>query len=217
MGGKEVQMYTYNVSPLIVGSRDCIAGIMKSMTLSYIPAKQFKDDPPITLALFSPSPAITLLDYNFLRIQISDVKGFEVIIVLFASLFVDILKSHGEGHGIPIADIKKETQRLQKLEDKEEDAARRKKAEEIDRETERLRKLTRDEFLEKKRRDEEIAKETERLRMQEGYYSEKPTGIQAKKKHWWTTASEQWSQNSPYQGYGPKYSKTGARMMGYSN
>ena len=188
---------------------------MKAMTLSYIPAKQFKDDPPITLALFSPSPSITLLDYNFPRIEISDIKGFEVIILLFASLFVDILKSHGEGHGIPIADIKKETQRLQKLEDKEEEVARRKKAEEIDRETERLRKLTRDEFLEKKRRDEEIAKETERLRMQEGYYiNEKPTGIQGKKKHWWNTASEQWSQSSAY---GPKSSVTGARMMGYSN
>ena len=199
---------------------------MKAMTLSYIPAKQFKDDPPITLALFSASPSITLLDYNFPRIPISDVKGFEVIILLFASLFIDILKSNSEGQ-IPSTEIKKETQRLQKLEDKAEEVARRKKAEEIDRETERLRKLARDEFLEKKRIDEDIAKETERLRLQEGYYAEKPTASQ-KKKHWWNTgggggggggsSSTQWSQNqSGYQGYGPKYSMTGARMLGYTN
>lgn len=189
---------------------------MKAMTLSYIPAKQFKDDPPITLALFSASPSITLLDYNFPRVSISDVKGFEVIILLFASLFADILKSSSEGQ-IPSAEIKKETQRLQKLEDKAEEVARRKKAEEIDRETERLRKLARDEFLEKKRRDEEIAKETERLRLEEGYYNEKPTGNQ-KKKHWWSSGGGQWSQNqSGYQGYGPKSSITGARMMGYSH
>ena len=184
---------------------------MKAMTLSYIPAKQFKDDPPITLALFSASPSITLLDYNWSRIPISDIKGFEVIILLFACLFNDILKS-GEGQ-IAATDIKKETQRLQKLEDKAEEAARRKKAEEIDRETERLRKLAREEFLERKRQDEKVFKETERLRQQEGLSSDKPVG---KKKHWWGSGGGQWNQ-SEYQGYGPKYSMTGARMMGYIN
>jgi len=89
-------------------SRDCIAGILKSMTLAYIPDKAYKDDPPITLALFAPAPSITLLDYNFPRIGIKDIKGFEVIIILFAALFIDVIKSTAvEGPGIAAFDVKK--------------------------------------------------------------------------------------------------------------
>ena len=94
---------------------------MKSMTLTYIPPREFKDDPPVTLALFSTSPSITLLDYNFPRIPISDVKGFEIIILLFTSAFIDILKY--EGQGIVSFDVKKETLRLQKSEMKAEERA----------------------------------------------------------------------------------------------
>lgn len=225
-----------NVSPrslqLTTGSRDCIAGIMKSMTLSYIPAREFRDDPSVTLALFSTSPSITLLDYNFSRIPISDVKGFEIIILLFASIFIDILKI--EGQGLVSFDVKKETLRLQKSEMKAEERARRTKAEEIDRETERLRKVAHDEFMAKKKRDEEIEKETERLRREEGWYDNEKKGAVAlgppsrppsrppsqKKKHWWSSGGGQWSQKdingNGFQGYGPKYSSAGARMMGYS-
>src|SRR5436305_15223012 len=111
---------------------------MKSMTLSYIPPREFRDDPHVSLALFNSSKTLTLLDYNFPRIPIRDNKGFEIIILLFASLFIDILKN--EGQGVPTVDIKKETQRLQKLEAQEEERSRRKRADELDRETERLKK-----------------------------------------------------------------------------
>lgn len=177
-------------------SRNCIAGIMKSMTLTYIPAKEYKDDPPVTLALFSPSPFVTLLDYNFPRLPIKDVKGFEVIILLFTSLFIDVIKcTQIENNGLSHNEVKKETQRLQKLEAKAEEKMRRRKQEEIDRETERLRKLSNEEYMEKKRLDEQIAAETERLRWQEGFYGEKPPlparpetprpRPQNKKKKWW--------------------------------
>jgi hypothetical protein len=199
---------------LTLGTRDCIAGIMKSMTLSYIPDREYKDDPPVTLALFNPSPKITLLDYNFSRIPIKDVKGFEVIIVLFASLFVDILKStQHDGQGLLATDIKRETQRLQKLEEKEEERSRRQEAEEIDRETERLRKLAQEEYLEKKRQDAKVEKETERLRWQEGWYNAdhkpppyRPPSQQGKKKHWWAIGGgapkDHWGQDgvNTYQG-----------------
>src|SRR5208282_5790054 len=117
------------------------------MTLSYIPPREYKDDPPIALALFKASPSITLLDYNFPRIPIKDIKGFEVIIILFACIFSDIQKS--EGQGLVTLDVKKETQRLQKIEDKAEERARRHKAEEIEKETDRLRKVAHDEFMAK--------------------------------------------------------------------
>jgi len=196
---------------------------MKSMTLSYIPDKAYKDDLPITLALFAPAPSITLLDYNFPRIGIEDLKGFEVIIILFAALFIDVLKTTAiEGAGISAFDVKKETQRLQKLESKAEEKARKQRAEEVDRETERLRKLAEKEYRERKQRDEEIARETERLRKSEGWYGEKPPlppRQQSKgKKHWWnnTRNQDQWdsAQSDGYQG-GPKYSNTSARLMGY--
>jgi hypothetical protein len=202
---------------LIIGSRDCLTGIVKSMTLSYVPPREFKDDPLITLALFSPTPMLTLLDYNFARLPIDDVKGFEVIVVLFASVFNDILKTHQtDGQGLATTDVKRETQRLQKLEEKEEERARRQKAEEIERETERLRKLSQQEYMEKKRRDEQVAKETERLRWQEGWYNtnNKPplppkSPLRAgKKKHWWSSTAGQPSQNG-YQGNWPQYGIAG--------
>jgi flagellar biosynthesis GTPase FlhF len=213
---------------LIVGSRDCIAGILKSMSLEYIPDKAYKDDPPITLALFAPAPSITLLDYNFPRIGIQDIKGFEVIIILFVALFVDVLKSTAvEGPGIAAFDVKKETQRLQKLESKAEEKARKQRAEEIDRETERLRKMAEQEYRERKRKDEEIARETERLKKLEGWHDEKPPlpqrpgqpkPPQRAKKHWWNIGTrnqdeEQWAQGNGYQGQ--QYSNTSARLMGY--
>jgi hypothetical protein len=216
---------------------------MKSMTLVYKPPRQFRDDPPITLALYSPSPQVTLLDYNFPRVPIKDVKGFEVIILLFVSLFNDIVKH--EGKGLVSTDIKKETMRLQKKEQEEEDRVRKAQAEEIERETERLRKIQHDEYLAKKKEQEEIEKETERLRIQEGWHahngsqpSSRPSSANSKKKHWWNfhvggdagangnggqgggNGGEQWS--SPgvnefgYQGYGPQYSMTGGRAMGYN-
>jgi hypothetical protein len=206
---------------LIVGSRDCIAGIMKSMTLTYLPSREFRDDPPVTLALFSASPSLTLLDYNFPRIQIKDVKGFEVIILLFASLFRDIIKTGGDDVAT-VLDVKKETQRLQKLEMKEEERVRRQRAEEIDRETERLRILARDEYLAKKMQKEGVERETERLRILEGYPPEKGRVSPAPKKpsptpkkHWWSSGG-QWGQREINEEHGPKYTMTGARMMGYN-
>ena len=200
------------------------------MSLTYIPDKAYKDDPPITLALFSAASSITLLDYNFPRIGIKDMKGFEVIIILFSALFIDVLKSTAvEGSGITAFDVKKETQRLQKLESKAEEKARKQRAEEIDRETERLRKLAEQEYRERKLREEEIIKETERLRKMEGWYDEKPPLPQRPgqqqpkvKKNWWSLNNNnsrdretQWGQQSnEYQG-GPKYSNTSARLMGY--
>ena len=173
------------------------------MTLSYIPPREFKDDPPITLALFNPSPSITLLDHNFPRIPVKDIKGFEIIVLLFASVFIDVLKN--EGQGLVSVDVKKETQRLQKIEDKAEERARRHRVEEIDRETERLKKIAHEEFMAKKRRDEEIQRETERLRWQEGFYGDqkpplpqrppsRPVSRPGKKKHWWNSSSGEWSQ-----------------------
>lgn len=214
--GKSSDVLHFEIRLLTIGSRDCLAGIMKSMTLSYVPPREFKDDPPITLALFSPSPTLTLLDYNFARLPIRDVKGFEVIIVLFACVFIDLLKvSHGDSQGLAAVDVKRETQRLQKLEEKEEERARRQKVEEIERETERLRKLAQEEFIEKKRQDQKIAKETERLRWQEGWYNtnNNPSlplrpSQPGKKKHWWNSVAGQWSQNG-YQGNLPKYGITG--------
>ena len=139
---------------LTVGSRNCVAGIMKSMSLSYIPPKRYKDDPPITLALFSPSPSITLLDYNFPRIDIKDLKGFEVIIILFECLFIDIIKSTQiESHGLTHHEVKRETQRLQKLERQAEEKYKRIQLQEIERETERLRKLAQEEYLAQKKMD----------------------------------------------------------------
>ena len=190
------------------------------------------------MALFSASPSITLLDYNFPRLPIKDVKGFEVIILLFGCIFIDIQKN--EGQGLVSLDVKKETQRLQKIEDKAEDRARRQKAEEINKETERLRKHAHDEFMAKKKRDEEIEKETERLRWQEGWYNNdqkpplpqrppsrppsRPSSQPGKKKHWWSVnTGEEWSQRgvngngNGYQAYGPRYSIIGARLMGYSS
>jgi len=191
-------------------SRNCIAGIMKSMTLSYIPPKRYKDDPPITLVLFSPSPSITLLDYNFPRIQIEDVKGFEVIIILFASLFIDIIKSSQiESHGLSSLEVKRETQRLQKLEKQAEEKYKRMQEQEIERETERLRKLAQEEYLEQKRLDEKLAMEKEKTRWKEGLYASPPPlparletprprpasqSSSTGKKKWWTTAWEQWSE-----------------------
>jgi hypothetical protein len=216
------------VLELMIGSRNCIAGIMKSMSLSYIPPKEFKDDPPITLALFSPTPSITLLDYNFPRLPINDIKGFEIIILLFASLFNDVIKSSQNDGGLTSSEIKKETHRLQKLEEKEE-KAKKARREQIDKETERLRKMEQEELAEKKRKDAEIAKETERLRRQEGWYNDnkpplpqRPPSVQSvKKKHWWNLSSggENWNQRdlNGYQGNGPKYTITGGRMMGYSH
>jgi len=169
------------------------------MTLSYIPAKEFKDDPPINLALFNRSPSVTLLDYNFPRIPIKDIKGFEVIILLFASLFIDFLHhTQSEGQGSVPADVKRETERLQKLEDKEQERLRREREEEVQRETERLKKQAQEEYLEMKKRQEEVERETERLRWQEGWYSnpdnkpllpDRPPPYsppqKSKKKHWW--------------------------------
>jgi uncharacterized Zn finger protein (UPF0148 family) len=187
---------------------------MKSMTLVYIPSKQYRDDPPISLALFSSSPSLTLLDYNFPRVAIQDIKGFEVIILLFASLFRDIIKT-GE-IDVPSTGVKKETQRLQKMELKAEEKARRARAEEIDRETDRLRKLAHDEYLAKKLQQEEVERETERLRKLEKWPS--PPNEKAAKKHWWNTAVEQWGQpDVEEEKYGPRYSMTGKRMMGYSS
>ena len=181
-----------------LGSRDCVAGILKSMTLSYIPPREFKDDPPITLALFNtnPSTSVTLLDYNFYRIPITDMKGFEVIIVLFASLFIDLLNTSSETHHVISTDIKKETLRLKKEEEKQREDERRKREMEVQQEHERLRKLEQynqymqrqkeievqketqrlkmmheREMAEMKRREEEIERETERLRRQEGFYA----------------------------------------------
>ena len=211
---------------------------MKAMTLTYIPPREYRDDSPIALALFSASPSITLLDYNFPRIPIKDVKGFEVIILLFSALFRDILKS-GENAGLSFKEVKKETSRLQKMEIEAEERARRQKADEIDRETERLRRLAREEFLARKAREEEIERETERLRKLEGWYPpekdkktlrittvEKPSigkkeSPTTHKKHWWSSGGNssggQWSSRDiGDQGHGPKYSMTGARLMGYS-
>jgi hypothetical protein len=212
---------------------------MKSMTLTYIPPREYRDDSQIALALFSASPSITLLDYNFPRISIKDVKGFEVIILLFSALFRDILKSGEKKAGLSFNEVKKETSRLQKMEIEAEERARRQKAEEIDRETEHLRRLAREEFLARRAREEEVERETERLRKLEGWYPpekdkktlkittvEKPsTGKKSSptthKKHWWSSGGNpsggQWSSRDICdQGHGPKYSMTGARLMGYS-
>jgi hypothetical protein len=199
---------------------------MKSMTLYYLPGKEYKDDPHISLALFNTTPSITLLDYNFSRIDIKDIKGFEVIILLFASLFRDILLSQGDKDGVASNDIKKETQRLQKLEMKTEERLRKEQATEIDRETGRLRKLAREEFLERKRQAEEVERETERLRREEGWYNEKPalpprpstsSGDKSKKSRWWRpTSYGPWSnRNGNDEDKPPKYTATSARMMGY--
>ena len=211
------------------------------MTLVYKPSRQFRDDPPITLALYNPSPQVTVLDYNFPRVPIKDVKGFEVILLLFVSLFNDIVKH--EGKGIVSRDIKKETERLAKKEHEEEERVRRDQAEKIERETEWLRKIAHEDYLAKKKRDEEIEKETERLRIQERWYTHngnlipsRPSSSNSnKKKHWWNfntrergdgnagnglTGEGQWSSHGVnefgYQGYEPKYSMTGARVMGYN-
>ena len=188
------------ITKLTIGSRNCIAGIMKSMTLTYIPHKEYKDDPPVTLALFSATPSITLLDYNWPRIPITDIKGFEVIILLFAALFIDVIKSTQiEGPtGITSNDVKKETQRLQKLETKTEERLRKLQAEDIARETERLRKLDAEEMIQRKKMEEKIKAETERLRWQEGWYGDKKPPLPqrpnsapehplfpTKKKRWW--------------------------------
>lgn len=209
-------------------SRNCIAGIMKSMTLSYIPPKQYKDDPPITLALFSPSPSITLLDYNFHRLPITDIKGFEVILILFASLFIDVIKSSQiESHGLTNQEIQKETQRLQKLEKQAEEKYKKIQDQEIEKETERLRKLAQQEELEEKKRMEKIAKETERLRWETGWYDSKhlpalpprpetprprasSSQSHRKKKRWWNQAWEQWSQAGYPENNTSKYSITSA-------
>jgi hypothetical protein len=208
------------------------------MTLVYKPPRQFRDDPPVALALFDPSPRVTLLDYNFPRIPIEDVKGFEIIILLFVSLFNDILKHESKGH--VSTQVKKETTRLQKQELDEAERLRKAQVDEIERETERLRKITREEEVARKKREAEVEKETERLRIQEGYYTpngnnqlSRPSSSESnkKKKHWWNFYSGgdekvdanngQWSQKGineyGYQGYGPKYSTTGARMMGYNS
>ena len=214
---------------------------MKTMTLVYKPSRQFRDDPPITLALYNPSPQVTILDYNFHRVPIKDVKGFEVILLLFTSLFNDIVKH--EGKGLISRDIRKETERLVKKEHEEEERLRRGQAEKIERETELLRKIAHEEYMAKKKRDEEVEKETERLRIKEGWYTynglhppSRPSSSNSnKKKHWWNlitgekadgnagngnTGKGQWSSPSVnefgYQGYGPKYSMTGARVMGYN-
>lgn len=126
--------------------------------------------------------------------------------------------------------VKKETLKLQKSEMKAEERLRREKAEVIDRETERLRKLAHDEYIAKKKHDEAIEKETERLRWQEGWYNDDkktpevpPRPPSQKKKHWWSISNingnGQLGQKDihGYQTDGPpKYSVTGARMMGYS-
>jgi hypothetical protein len=203
-------------------SRNCVAGIMKSMTLSYIPPKQFKDDPPVTLALFSPSPSITLLDYNFPRVQIEDIKGFEIIIILFASLFIDIIKSSQiESHGLTNLEVKKETQRLQKLERQAEEKYRKIQEQEIERETERLRKLAQQEFIEQKKMEDKIAAETERLRREEGWYPGPPelpprpetprprassSLSHRKKKRWWNQAWDQWNEAGYQENNNSKYS-----------
>jgi hypothetical protein len=207
------------------------------MTLVYKPPRQFRDDPPVALALFDPSPQVTLLDYNFPRVPIEDVKGFEIIILLFVSLFNDILKHESKGH--VSSQVKKETSRLQKQEYDEKERLRKAQAEEIERETERLRKMAQEEEVARKKREADVEKETERLRIQEGYYPQngnnqlsRPSSSESnkKKKHWWNLSSDgdqkadarngQWSQQgvnqNGYQGYGPKYSTTGARMMGYN-
>ena len=167
------------------------------MTLSYIPPKEFKDDPPVTLALFNPSPQLTLLDYNFSRLPINDIKGFEIICILFASLFVDIIHSTGaQNECLAAEEIKKETLRLAKLEEKEEEKIRRQQAELQRQETELLKMLEMEEKEEKRRREEEIERETERLRREEGWYDndhkpplpERPSSEQTsqKKKRWWS-------------------------------
>jgi hypothetical protein len=191
---------------------------MKSMTLTYIPPKQYKDDPPVTLALFSATPSITLLDYNWPRIPIEDIKGFEIIIILFAALFIDVIKSTQiEGPtGLTSSDVKKETQRLQKLENKTEERLRKQQADDVARETERLRKLEAEEMIQRKKQEEKIKAETERLRWQEGWYGDKkpplPTRpnsapeqplFPAKKKHWWQsgyTSNQRQGNGNEYQG-----------------
>ena len=195
---------------------------MKSMTLTYIPPREFRDDPSVTLALFSPSPSLTLLDYNFSRIPIKDVKGFEIITLLFASVFIDLLKRDKGDGSLASAEVKKETQRLKKLEEQEQEQLRR-EAEELERETERLRKLQKEEELaEKKKREEEVDKETARLRWKEGWYadrqySHKTPSPTNKKKHWWSSGTGgQWSQRdvNGSQGYGPKYSNIAEKLIG---
>jgi hypothetical protein len=159
-----------------------------------------------------------MLDYNFPRIPIEDVKGFEVIILLFAALFRDIATKTGATEGMTANDVKRETQRLQKLENKAEEATRRQRAGEIDRETERLRKLAREEYLARKAREEEVERETERLRKLEGWYPlEKPVTPPAPKKRWWSSGGQWSTKDVNNSGYGPKYTLTGARMMGYSS
>jgi hypothetical protein len=181
---------------------------MKSMTLNYIPPKEYKDDPPITLATFSPSPSITLMDHNLSRIELDDVKGFEVIILLFASLFTDIIKSTQVDSSGSLAqvEVKRETERLAKLEKLAEERWRKQEQEEIEKETDRLRKLAVEEGLEQDKLEKTIQEETEMLRRQEGLPLMRASSSQSgKKKHWWRNAAQQWKEASPYVEQPPSY------------
>jgi hypothetical protein len=96
------------------------------MTCHYYPSSKHKDDPPISVALFSP-PNLTLLDYNFPRFGLRDVKGFEIILLLFSSIFLDLIRAPTT---LSSYQVKKETARLEKLEKKAEEKTERRKRKE---------------------------------------------------------------------------------------
>jgi hypothetical protein len=72
-----------------------------NVLVEYLVPKQFKDDSPITIAqvlVKKGRTELTMLDHNIARLQIEDVKGLEICIILAFTFFLDYWRETGMAH-----------------------------------------------------------------------------------------------------------------------
>ena len=147
----------------------------KDITCHYLPSKY---DAPIAVCLFeynntlanrsSTAPSMTLLDYNINRIEISDVKGLEVVLILSVSAFLDLLIGDVLQDEMQRLELEEATNNEQRRRQNQEAAeCKRKELQDLERETLRLQKLQNDWIEETERQRLELVEaETQRLREQ---------------------------------------------------
>lgn len=93
-----------------------------SLSVEWVPSKEFKDDPCITvaqIAIKAKRVELTMIDYNLARLCLEDLKGFEVCVILSLFFFFDMWEAEGHRHNLPLEAIRLEQFRCpaQELED----------------------------------------------------------------------------------------------------
>lgn len=96
-----------------------------ALTVECVPPESYTDDATIEVAqvaVKNGAVAMTVLDFNLKRLNIDDLKGFEVVIILAVFLMIDIWRD--EGHEVMLEQESDRVDRFKKPQQALEDVAR---------------------------------------------------------------------------------------------